>query len=205
MPVLWWPCGAQPGAGLPPVGPGARAWVLALAWPTALPRAAAREAVRRAARTFLARLWGVAFTEVNLETVPGQAPRVRGDDTVGLSFSHAPGLSLVAIHLDGPIGVDLQADEVPGDWRAVARDFLDPQATARLERAQGRGFASEWAAFEAGLKLRGLPLQERFVRTAREASDCGSDAGRAGGPLNLFPLDLPGGWVGWVAGPGLTG
>ncbi len=155
--------------------------------------------MRLAVRTFLSGYWGLSSTDVVLHAGPGQVPRVEGANSIGLSFSHAPGLSLAAIHLDGPIGVDLQADEVPDDWRRVAQEFLDPLAVIRLEQTQGLGFAAEWAALEAGLKLRGQPLQERSAREAAE--NAGLGASPIVGAWRRVPLDLPTGWAGCVAFP----
>jgi 4'-phosphopantetheinyl transferase len=63
---------------------------------------------------------------------------------------------LVAVNLDGPIGVDVVHASAPDDWQAVARDYLGPQALA----LGAAGFAPAWAALEARLKCCGLDLHE---------------------------------------------
>ena len=128
-------------------------------------REPARQQIRAAARAALASLLGIAESQITLHSRPGQPPRVScaGGD-IGISFSHEDGLSLAALHLHGPVGVDLmQIRDVP-DWEVLARDYLGPdcvatlRATAAAERP--RALARAWTAHEARLKCLGLQLSE---------------------------------------------
>lgn len=169
--------------------PAAKAFVLALALPLSLPRPQARLALHQALREALARQLSTAADELRLETVPGLAPRLLGH-RVGISFSHETGLSLAAVNLLGPVGVDLLRDETaPPDWQAVARDYLGPQALVGM-RAQD--FGPAWAAHEARLKFHGRALSEWQAGMAEPAglAACQCQA-----------LRLPPGWVGSLALP----
>jgi 4'-phosphopantetheinyl transferase len=166
---------AWPGAA--PVTAGAIV-VIGVATAHSQRRDAARLQLRRALREVLAGLLGLAPENIQLSAVAGQAPRIvldakacadRGlaQDTagrIGCSLSHEAGLSLAAINLDGPIGVDLmRVQEIP-DWEMVARDYLGGQAAAALAgvapQQRARAFAKAWTAREASLKCLGRPLGE---------------------------------------------
>lgn len=135
--------------------PEQRVFVLALAGSSS-DRSEARAAARLAARQALAGQLGQSLDAVQLHAPPGQPPRVLGWPDIGLSFSHEAGISLVAVNLDGPVGVDVVQATATDDWQAVARDYLGPQALA----LGAAGFATAWAALEARLKCCGLDLQE---------------------------------------------
>ncbi len=163
--------------------PDQRVFVLALDTSTSS-RPEARAAARLAARQALATLLGQPLDAVQLHAPPGQPPQVLGRPEIGISFSHEAGISVVAVNLDGPVGVDVLGAEPPPDWAAVARDYLGLQA-AIMEPA---AFAPAWAAHEAGLKLRGLALTEW------------SPALLLGpGQARSWALDLPPGWAGSLA------
>lgn len=145
FPVYHWPA-CKP-------APEQRVFVLALLG-AAPGRPEARAAARLVARQALAAQLGLALDAVQLHAPPGQAPQILGRPEIGISFSHEAGLSLVAVNLDGPVGVDVLAAEAPPDWAAVAHDYLGPQILGAA------GFASAWAALEARLKCCGLDLRE---------------------------------------------
>jgi 4'-phosphopantetheinyl transferase len=132
-------------------------------------REVARERVRLAVRQAAAQLSGLAADQIELASQPGQAPRLRltsagVTSNAGLSISHEDGLSLAAIHLHGPAGVDLMRIQDVPDWQAVARDYLGEavaDALAQLAPPQRMiAFARAWTRREAGLKCEGLPLGE---------------------------------------------
>ncbi|WP_197046974.1 4-phosphopantetheinyl transferase [Paucibacter sp. KBW04] len=168
----------------------AQAFVLAVALPPTLARPQARLALRQALLEALALRLDVAADDLQLETVPGLAPRLLGQGRIGISFSHEAGLSLAAVNLLGPVGVDLLRDApAPPDWQAVARDYLGPQALLGM---QAQDFGPAWAAHEARLKFHGQALSEWRAAMAEPAwlASCQCHA-----------LRLPQGWVGSVALP----
>ncbi|WP_374514693.1 4'-phosphopantetheinyl transferase superfamily protein [Niveibacterium sp.] len=183
-----WPVHAWPLQGPPPT---ARCVVLALDLPAVVPRVDARAAVRAAARDYIAMHLGAAPESMALLTQPGSAPRVAGH-AIGLSFSHEPGCSLIAVNWDGAVGVDLMRVTLPEDWAAVARDYLGPDAAAQIAAAtpaqRAEAFSQAWTRLEAGLKLRGEALRE--WRT-----------GAAPGGFRCSPLALAAGYVGTLALP----
>jgi len=182
-PVFAWPAQAPPAA--------ARCVVLALDLPATLPRIDARARLREVTREYLAMRLGVAADSLDLLTKPGMVPRVAGR-AIGLSFSHEPGCSLVAVNWDGPVGVDLMQVALPGDWAAVARDYLGPALTERIAAAplerRAEAFSQAWTQLEAGLKLRGEALREWRADDALAACRCS-------------PLALAAGYVGTLALP----
>lgn len=147
-----------------------RAWtVISLVTPDTTLRHAARARVRTALQDVLAALLCRPAASIALISQPGQAilldmPEAR----IGLSVSHAPGLTVAAIRVGGAIGIDLIRIE-PGvaelpDWERVAQDYLGPQSCrqlATLPPAQrAAAFAQAWTCQEAGLKCLGLGLTE---------------------------------------------
>lgn len=125
----------------------------------------ARQQIRAAARAALAGLLDVAASQITLHSTPGQPPHAAVDGRViGISFSHEDGLSLAALHLHGPVGIDiLRIRELP-DWEALARDYLGPHCASALRaeapEARPRALAQAWTAHEARLKCLGLQLTE---------------------------------------------
>jgi 4'-phosphopantetheinyl transferase len=159
-------------------------------------RDSARRIVRTALRETLDRLLPVEDESPELISVPGQpirlAPPWAG---IGLSVSHEPGLSLLAINLDGPVGVDLaRVAEIPDDIGAVTRDYLGPNTARALgELPSGQrqyAFAQAWTRFEARLKCQALELREWSPELAERLAAC-----------CVADLVLPAGWVGAVAIP----
>lgn len=155
---------------------------------TRLPRPGAPEAARRHARALaravasrrLAALLGCSPQQLALGDARGQPPRLHwlgpgaapeGLDTLCVSISHAPGLSLLAWCPGRPVGVDLQTE--PGQASAAellrtAALYLGEEAHAALARQApadrlgdlGEAFTRRWARHEARLKCLGLPLCE---------------------------------------------
>jgi 4'-phosphopantetheinyl transferase len=201
--------------------------VLVHAWPDAAPRALealrgaqaltvirittpnteirheARGHLRAALRELLAALLQQPAATLPLVSQPGQALVLDLPGTpFGLSVSHAPGLSVAAVHRHGAIGVDVMrigegADWMP-DWETVARDYLGPQAQARIAQVapdqRSCAFAREWTALEACLKCLGMALTEWTPALAQRLAGCAVTA-----------LDVPRGWCGAVAVPKAQG
>ena len=132
-------------------------------------RDSARQLVRSALRESLAPLLDCAPAAVPLLAQPGQPLRLAGEERqIGLSVSHAAGLSLVAIHLNGAVGVDLlRVDDLTmkdTELQRMAEDYLGNEVARTLAglpwEAQRQAFAEAWVGLEAGLKCQGEALSE---------------------------------------------
>ena len=186
-----------------PTAPGADAnpIVFSIATPDTSIRDTSRELVRQALREVLGVLLDRAPETVPLVSSPGHPIRLDmpGLDA-GLSVSHEPGLTIAAIYLEGPVGIDLMRVEQDPDWlsdwlsegNALARDYLGQQAGDRIASQppaqRARAFAREWTRFEASLKCLTMPLQEWSPALEHELMRC-----------RLFDLDLPDGFIGSLA------
>jgi 4'-phosphopantetheinyl transferase len=178
LPVLAWPAAARAVDG-----------VLVLSVATAGDRATARRQIRQALSEALGSLLALPADAIELVSTPGQPLRLAGSD-IGLSVSHETGLSIAAIHLHGPVGVDLMQVQVLPDQERLAHDYLGPQALARIAVATDRArcFAQEWTGHEARLKCSGLALVESTPQLQARLSG-----------LPLQALDLPDGYVGMLS------
>jgi 4'-phosphopantetheinyl transferase len=128
-------------------------------------RADARAAIRAALCASVAQALGE--TDVRVDGVPGAAPRllVNGElSPVGLAISHTDSRSFAVWHPTARLGLDVMAVADVPDWRAVARDYLGPEALTRLDAesaaTRASAFAREWTTREASLKCLGLGLAE---------------------------------------------
>lgn len=153
--------------------------------------------IRDQARQRVRRILQEILGDETLIDKPGQAIRLaRPDNQIGISVSHETGLSLLAIHFAGPVGIDLLKIPDDPDWAAqipsLARDYLGPVLVRQISDQpllqQMTGFAQAWAAHEARLKCQGLALTE--WSSSLEASLAG---------IRVQPLALPAGYVGAIA------
>lgn len=168
--------------------PSCQDGVFVIGMPTGLQRDAARQHIRQALAEALAAVLGVAPPAVTIESTPGAAPvAVLADGRrLHCSIAHEGGMSLAAVCFNGPVGVDLMLAEDVAGWEAVARDYLGPEATARIaatardERAAV--FARAWTAREAHLKWLGVGLDEWPAHSQASGA--------------TVTLDLPDGMVG---------
>ncbi|OFA01788.1 4'-phosphopantetheinyl transferase superfamily protein [Duganella sp. HH101] len=147
--------------------PVLREGVFVIGVATSAKRPQAREQLRSATRAALAAVLGVDADAINIESTPGEAPRIQvaGDErTIGCSFTHDEGYALAAINLHGSVGVDMMDVQDIHDWDNVARDYLGPQVCAALRAApaskQTTEFARAWTRHEAWLKCQGRQLSE---------------------------------------------
>lgn len=178
---------------LTPHGPGL--WTLQVPTPLSTLRDEARRLVRQALREHLPAWLGT--DAVDLITTPGQAPCLAPPHQgVGVSIAHEAGLSLVALHRHGPVGVDLMHPIDMPDALDVARDHLGPEVAQALAKAlanrpateHAKAFALAWTAHEARLKCLGLPLQEWQAEMDKVLQTC-----------QVQPLALPHGLEGHLA------
>lgn len=157
----------------------------------------ARQLVRSALRDSLAPLLDCAPAAVPLLAQPGQPLRLAGRERqIGLSVSHTPGLSLVAIHRHGAVGVDLlRVDDLTmkdAELQRMAEDYLGNEVARTLAGLLGerrrQAFAEAWVGLEAGLKCLGEGLAEWSPERQTLLANC-----------RIRELALPKGLVGAVA------
>lgn len=155
--------------------------VISVATPVNGNRTSARTRVRDALRQTLGVFLDQPAASVALVSRPGQAIAVDSSLVrLGLSLSHAPGLSIAAIFRGARVGIDLMRleDGIEGDpdWLRVARDYLGPQVTAVLQASSSAespvAFVMAWTRFEACLKCLGLALTEWSPALAKQLATC---------------------------------
>lgn len=155
--------------------------VLAIHTPQQDDRRVARQAIRDALRTLLGQYWQQSAQSIFFTEQPGQPITVAsGEDPVWLSVSHAPGLSVAAVHRHRAVGIDVAngtgAPEALPDWEALARDYLGPTAHQQLVHtppaARATAFAGAWSQLEAGLKCHGWGLTEWTPALAAALAQC---------------------------------
>ena len=133
----------------------------------------ARVRVRQAVSEALQQLLEVPGAHIEVHSPAGQAPRIHvpGYRGAGLSISHDGDFSVAAVHVHGPVGVDVMAVQEIADWRGVASDYLGPQVMARLcaatQAQRTQLFTRAWCEHEARLKCEGLGLSEWSAQTPR--------------------------------------
>lgn len=128
-------------------------------------RSEARTQLRQAVLLAAAQWQKLNIETISLQSSSGQPPRLLlAGQAAGLSFSHDEGLSLAAIHLHGPIGVDVMRVQDITDWRQLARDYLGPQVEQEMAACpaaqRALQLARAWTAREAALKCAGMQLAE---------------------------------------------
>jgi 4'-phosphopantetheinyl transferase len=158
-------------------------------------REAARRHVREALRQAIAQLYGLDCADIMIHFSAGVSPavsfsRLTATPPPGISISHDGPLSLAAIHLHGPVGVDLMQVQEIDDWRTVARDYLGPARLAEIEATpsgqRAAVLAGAWTEHEARLKCHSRQLGEWAGVQL---------------PAQCRPLDLPAPFVGTIALP----
>jgi len=164
-------------------------------------RETARLRVRAVLTTALAAHVSIDAGRIALHSPQGVAPWAvvaldAGDQRVALSISHDGDISVAAYSFSGAVGIDVMSIVPVPDWRAVARDYLGPEAArklaARSESERDAAFAHAWSEHEARLKCLGLQLAEWCDERAIALQAC-----------RCFPLALPEGYVGYVALPAM--
>jgi 4'-phosphopantetheinyl transferase len=162
-------------------------------------REAARRAIREAIVAELALVTELPRQRIVLHTPEGQVPYALLDTFDGrrrahLAISHDGALSLAAISLQGPVGIDVTLVMAIPDWEAVARDYLGPQVMAALAAlpagARAQALACAWSEREARLKYLG-----------RELVEWSEDGDRPLAACRCLPLALPEGYAGVLALP----
>lgn len=220
LPLAWWTVDGGFAPALEPVssadlapalrsGDAARVWLVGVAdgGASEADRERARQAIRAAVRAALGALLGVPPAAIDLPAGPGEAPYALVPDPaapdaaprrIALAISHDEALSVAAIRLDGPIGIDVMRSADIPDWAALARDYLGPDAARDLAgldaAARPLALARAWSEREARLKCMGLGLSEWRADEVPLLAAC-----------ICLPLALPDGYVGCLAlAPGRT-
>ena len=139
--------------------------VLVIGIAAVLPRAEARLRIRAAVCEAAAQWLKLNVETSSVASTPGAPPRLLlAGRAASLSFSHDEGLSLAAISLHGPVGIDVMRVQDIGDWFHLARDYLGPQVTGALSACSDAqrplALAQAWTAREAALKCAGKQLAE---------------------------------------------
>lgn len=175
------------------------ALVVAVDTPQTSIRDVARGLVRAVALNILGSILDSSANSLQLRCLSGQPPKVAGHDDIHISFSHEPGLSLLAIGRERPLGVDLLHCPSNPAWQAdipvLARDYLPPWVAEKItslpltERAAK--FAAAWTRHEACLKALGRELTEWQVEFTQPLAGC-----------QTFDLQLPAGYYGTLAKAG---
>ena len=167
-------------------------YVLAVRTGSGQQRAPARVQLREPLRAALSELLVLPQQQISIHATPGSAPHIdAAGGKVACSFSHEDGLSLAAVNLHGPVGIDLMKVQDIPDWESVARDYLGPEACAALRACRPqdrpRALAQAWTAHEARLKCLGLPLTEWHALTTAQHAP------------HLLELPVPPGWCASLA------
>lgn len=131
-------------------------------------RAQARKLVRIALKQVLAAKLACPVAEIKLSTQAGQGLKLlQPKQTIGLSVSHESGLSLVAINMNGKVGIDLiDIKTIPNNSEidALTNDYLGVKTAQYLfnlpPEQQSIAFAKAWTEFEAHLKYQEKNLNE---------------------------------------------
>lgn len=186
-----WPTSRQLMSALPDAAPDLI--VISVATPDSTLRHAARLQLRGALREVLGLRFDCAPESIALVSTPGQAIRVDlPGHGIGLSASHEPGISVAAIHRQGPVGIDIMRLTEAFEWQPLARDYLGMDAfkwiAGQAQHEQLPAFAREWTRLEACLKCLGIGLQEWNPSLERRIGACRS-----------IELELPAGLFGAVA------
>lgn len=175
-------------------------YVLPVKTPETLLRDSARQIVRRALGDALTKILAAKDGSIELLSSPGQPIRLAPPwSHIGISVSHEPGLSLAAVHLGGPVGIDLMRLGAPiADIELLAHDYLGPAAAMAIgtQPAETRqlAFANAWTRLEARLKCLALPLNEWAPELETQLATC-----------TVTELAMPSGWIAAVAtGPTST-
>lgn len=170
---------------------------------------------RVAARRLLGRYCGIDPGLVRFSVDPYGKPSL-ADGGLGLHFNlaHTPGLALLVVTREGPLGVD--AERIRRTERAmdVARAFFSPVEVASLtplsDDERQLAFLRCWTRKEAVVKALGLglsvPLDAFDVSVGEHAALIATRSSFPGsGSWQLHDLPLPAGYVGALAiGGGLA-
>ena len=113
-------------------------------------------------RQVLARLTGLDITGIEFPDGEHGKPRldnILDGQTIAFNVSHSHGLALVALTLEGSLGVDLEKIRPEVDWRSLAKQYFSGTEVRALnrypEQAGLKAFYTCWTRKEAFVKALG--------------------------------------------------
>jgi 4'-phosphopantetheinyl transferase len=170
--------------------------VIALRTSPTISRAEARQLVRVAIQEVLALLLHCDASEIDLISQAGQAIKLlNAHQNIGISVSHEVGLSLVAINMQGSVGIDLiTIDSVPDELelRILAVEYLGADVAEHIfsqkEGGYKKTFSMAWTAFEASMKIK----EEALIEWSAERDGKLKN-------IHIYRLVLPDSYIGSIA------
>lgn len=130
-------------------------------------------------------------------------PRL-AEDALAFNVSHSGTIALIAVSIEGPIGVDVEQHRVIPDIASLARRYFTPRE-ASLVDDDGREFFRLWARKEAWIKAQGgglaIPLDSVdlsgdtpgwFIEDLSIAPGYSAAIARPGSPAEIRIVDEPG-------------
>jgi 4'-phosphopantetheinyl transferase len=158
-------------------------------------------ATRAALRRLLAERLASPADEICFVANQYGKPFLRHEEDIEFNVSHAGTFSLIALSINGPVGVDIECRN-----RGVEAKMLNDYVLSSLERRSGSGiadFIEHWVAKESALKALGLGISE-YLQAVSILPGEGSDyrvihdqpewAG-----LKVWPINAPDGYAAAVA------
>lgn len=116
-------------------------------------------------RQVLARLTGLDITVIEFPDGEHGKPRldnILDGKTVAFNVSHSHGLALVALTLEGRLGVDLEKIRPEVDWRSLAKQYFSGTEVRALDRYPDdpglKAFYTCWTRKEAFVKALGAGI-----------------------------------------------
>lgn len=118
---------------------------------------------RAALRILLSRYLEREPSSLEITCIPGEKPRLLGEDALAFSYSHTEGLGAVAFARDAALGLDIERPDSARDYAGIAQRFFDAEEQAEFFAApqdqQNETFLRLWTRKEAVFKAAGVGLR----------------------------------------------
>ncbi len=163
-----------------------------------------RFAVSHAAtRTILSGYLGCGPADFGYELGRWGKPAVAGSPWLQHNLSHSDELALLAISVDGPVGVDVENVHTPMAATALANRFFLPaearSIAAQPAHLQVRWFLRLWTRKEAAGKASGLPLDQALKFPVDAVDGCAVLTPVDGDSRRITDIDCGADYLGTVA------
>ena len=163
-----------------------------------------RFAVSHAAtRTILSGYLSCGPADVGYELGRWGKPAVAGSPWLQHNLSHSDELALLAVSLDGPVGVDVEAVHTPVAAVALAKRFFLPSeadsVAAQPAALQASRFLRLWTRKEAAGKASGLPLDQALKFPVDAVDGCAVLTPVDGESRRMTDIDCNADYLGTVA------